>query len=274
MVKIPKREESPYALNHMINISLAPRERRSRRLGMASVADECARKVWFKFRWARVGDITMRIKRIFDTGNVLEEQVISSLEALGIEVTDKQKAVEGWGGHIFGYIDGIAHNVPEAPKTPHLLEVKSMNDKHFTAFKKYGLEETKREHLIQMTNYMGKLELTRGLYAAINKNTSEIWTERVYFDKALYKEFMGRAIDIVSHETPPPNLMNDSNKYICRFCDFNPICYGNEPLLKSCRTCTQVDIEDKGQWSCRRLNKQLTFEEQEKGCDYYSPIQS
>lgn len=274
MVKLPTHDESPFALNYIINNGQSPRGRRSRRLGMASIADPCARKIWFRFRWARIGDITVRIKRIFDTGNLLENQVIDSLVAAGIDITDQQAAVEGWGGHIYGFIDGIAHNVPEAPKTPHLLEVKSMNNRNFTALKKYGIIESKHDHYVQMINYMGKKNLTRGLYVVINKDTSEIWCERVYFDKGIYKEYMGRAIDVVSHETPPPNLMNDPQKYACKFCDFSSICYGGEKMLKSCRTCTQVDIEDNGVWSCRRLEKNLTFEEQEKGCDFYAPIQS
>lgn len=274
MVKIPAREDSPYALNYLLNDVLAPRGRRSRRLGMAAVADDCTRKVWFKFRWARLGDITVRIKRLFDDGNDIEQKVIKALESVGVIVTDKQKPIEGWGGHIFGFIDGVATNVPEAPKAQHLLEIKSMNAKNFANFKKHGLVESKHDHYVQMMNYMGKLKIDRGLYAAYNKDTSEIWTERVHFDQSVYRQYMGRAIDVVSHETPPPNVFNDPKKYACRFCDYSPICYEGEPMLKSCRSCASVDIEDKGVWSCRRLQKNLTFEEQEAGCQFYTAIQS
>jgi len=272
MVKIPKPEDSHNSLSYMLNLTNIQSSRRSRRLGMASMANPCVRAMWFKFRWARITDLPRRVRRIFDLGTACEDIVIRDLEEVGLVITEQQKPVPGWAGHIFGYIDGIVLGVPEAPKTPHLWENKSANDRIFKTIKKSGVKRAKFEHYIQMMMYMGKLKLKRGLYTVINKNDSEIYPERIYFDESEYKEYMFRGMDMIGHETAPPNLFQDPNKQACKWCDFKPICYESQPILKSCRSCEFVDIEDDAGWSCRLLQKDLSIEEQEAACKNYKVL--
>ena len=248
-------------------------ERRSRRIGMASMANPCLRAMWFKFRWARITDLPVRVKRIFDLGHACEEILIASLRSAGVEITREQEEVPGWGGHIWGFIDGVASGVPEAPDTDHLWEGKSMNDRIFKTVKKNGVKKAKIDHYVQMQMYMGKKDLTRALYTAINKNDSEIYVERIKFNKPDYREYMLRGMDVIGHENPPPNLFQDPTKQACRWCDFAPICYDNEPILKSCRSCQHSDIEEDGKWSCGMTSKMLSIEEQEAGCGKYSLIE-
>jgi hypothetical protein len=239
---------------------------------MASMANPCMRAMWFKYRWARITDFPRRIIRIFDLGSACEEIVKKDLIDLGLVITDEQKEVPGWIGHIWGFIDGIIMNVPEAPKTPHLWENKSMNDRIFKTVVKKGVKKAKFDHYIQMQMYMGELGLTRALYTAINKNDSEIYPERVYFSKTEFKEFKSRAREVIGYEDAPPNLLQVANKPPCQWCDFSPICYDGEPMLMSCRTCKRVDIEENGKWSCNLHNKFLTIKEQEAGCSSYRPL--
>ena len=274
MVKIPKPEESPHASRYILNMTNIEEGRRSRRIGMATLGGKCTRAMWLKFRWARYSPLlNRRVRRIFRIGDAIEDLVIAELTDIGMIITKQQEPVEGWGGHIFGYTDGRVTNVPEAPKTEHLLEVKSMNDRNFQQLKKKGVKLSKFEHYIQMQAYMGKLELTRALYAVYNKNDSEIYIERVHFDRSDYKHAMSRAVDVVSSETMPPNIINDPKNFACKWCDFIPICYEGFAMDATCRSCSKVDIEDNGKWSCRLHNKKLTFEEQEAGCEYYRPIE-
>ena len=229
---------------------------------MASIANPCMRAMWFKFRWARISNFPRRVKRIFELGNACEEIVKQHLIDVGIRITDEQKPVPGWGGHVWGFIDGIADNVPEAPKTSHLWECKSMNDRIFKTVVKKGVKEAKLEHYVQMQLYMGKLKLTRGLYTAINKNDSTIYPERVYFNEFDYREYMLRGIEVVTHEQAPPNLFQDQTKQACKWCDFAAICYQGEPIQKSCRSCVHADIEEEGKWSCSHYGCELSFEVQ------------
>lgn len=272
MVKIPSVEDNPFTTQYMLNMPLVTDGKRSQRLGMASLGEPCVRRMWFGFRWAAERPIIRKIKRLFSFGDTVEEIIISDLEDIGITVTDRQKWVNGWGGHIAGKIDGIAHNVPEAPQTPHLLEVKSMNDRNFKRLQKDGLIEAQPKYYVQMQMYMGKLQLTRGLFIAMNKNDSDTCVIRVHFDKNAYNEYMHRAIDVIAHETIPVNVFNNINCQTCKFCDYTNICYEREPLLVSCRSCKYADVEDEGKWSCSLLKKQLTYDDQVAACKNYKVL--
>lgn len=273
MVKIPTQDDNKFTTTYLLNKTSVESGKRSQRLGMATLGEPCFRAMWFKFRWVRTGThIQRRIKRIFSTGDAFEKIAIADLISIGYVVTDQQKMVPGYGGHILGYIDGIVMNVIEAPKTPHLLEVKSMNDRNFQQVKKHGVEKAQNKHFYQTQSYMGKLDLTRTLYVAVNKNDSEVYVERIYFDQAKYKERMHRAIDVVSCEETPPNLFNNPKAKECMWCDFSPVCYDQLEYEKSCRTCSRVDIENDGKWSCSLLKKQLTYDEQVAGCNQYRRI--
>jgi hypothetical protein len=273
MVKMADfKEKSHNTLSYSLNMVNAPMGRRSRRIGMATMGNPCLRAMWFKFRWARISPFPIRVQRIFDLGHACEDLVIDSLKAAGVEITREQEEVPGWGGHIWGFIDGVAMGVPEAPKTPHLWENKSSNDRIFKTIVKKGVKAAKLDHYVQMQMYMGKKDLTRALYTVINKNDSEIYVERIHFYESDYKEYMSRGMDVISHEVAPPNLFQDPNKQACKWCDFKPICYEGEEILKSCRSCVRVDIEEDGKWSCNLLSKELSIEEQEAGCDRYRPV--
>ena len=272
MVKLPKIEESEHSTNYFLNQIPAPPGRPSKRLGMATIGEDCTRKMWFRFRWAKQGSITRRIQRLFDIGHSYEEQVVASLVETGIVITGQQDMLLGWGGHIVGFIDGIAVGVHEAPKTPHLLEVKSMNDRNFKVFKKKGIQKSHPKYYSQAQAYCGKKKLTRILFACINKNDSEIATERVHFSEDHYRFIMGRGMDVVGSEVPPPNVISDPKNFACRFCDYSDICYEGARIQQTCRSCKYADLENEGKWSCSLHKKEISNEEQSIGCRQYSSV--
>ena len=272
MVKIPSKEEVSHSTDYALNNVNASDGKPSKRLGMATIGEDCTRKMWFRFRWARQGSITTRIERLFGIGHSYEDQVVESLVKAGIEVTDQQDMLLGWGGHIVGFIDGVATGVYEAPKTPHLLEVKSMNDRNFKVFKKKGIQKSHPKYYSQAQAYCGKKKLTRILFACINKNDSEIATERVHFSEDHYRFIMGRGMDVVGSEVPPPNVISDPKNFSCRFCDYSDICYEGAKLQQTCRSCKYVDLENEGKWSCRLHSKEISSEEQASGCGQYMPL--
>tara|TARA_R110000744_G_scaffold196160_1_gene315336 strand:- start:6638 stop:7459 length:822 start_codon:yes stop_codon:yes gene_type:complete len=272
MVKIPTMEDSPHTSNYVLNNINAPDGKPSKRLGMATIGEDCTRKMWFRFRWAKQGHFTRRIKRLFDIGHAYEDQVVASLNEAGIIVSDEQFMVLGWGGHIVGFMDGVVTGVKEAPETPHLLEVKSMNDRNFKQFKKKGIRKSHPKYYSQAQAYCGKKGLTRILFACINKNDSEIFTERLDYDQDHYKYVMGRGVDVVCSEIPPPNIIMDPTNFACKFCDYSDICYEGAKVQPTCRSCKYVDLENEGGWSCRLHKKDLSNDEQREGCNQYNPI--
>ncbi len=97
--------------------------------------------------------------------------------------TGEQWRIVFAGGHASGRTDGKVTGVPEAPKTMHVFEAKSMNDRAFKALLKAGcVREGKPEHFAQVQTYLHCQGLTRALYLGVNKNTDELYCERIEYE--------------------------------------------------------------------------------------------
>lgn len=149
-------------------------------LGASIIGHDCDRYLWYTFRACVKRDFSGRIYRLFQTGNLAESRFVAELEGIGCEVVShdeagKQIEVLAIGGHFSGHLDGMALGVPEAPKSWHVCEFKTHNDKSFGALQKAGVQKSKPLHYAQMMVYMGLTKVDRALYLAMNKDTDEIY---------------------------------------------------------------------------------------------------
>ncbi len=237
-------------------------------IGMAKLGEDCHRKVWYGFHWVKPQTVLpARVNRIFKLGTICEKLMIDDLQAIGIEVYDQQLELWGFNRYIHGFIDGKCMKVPEAPKTEHLLEMKTMKDSLFKKLVKHGVKESNPGHYKQCQRYMGALSLTRTLYVCMNKDTCEIYTERLYFDAAVYSGLISLERDLVMSETPPMRISEDPSWYQCKFCDFHDICHYDDSIDENCRTCYHVDMYDDNVWKCgKNDDKVLPRKSQRLGC--------
>lgn len=249
-------------------------------LGASVLGDECDRKLWYAFRWATPPEeFEGRKLSIFETGNVWEDRLVGMLRAAGLEVeatdpaTGEQFLIAFAGGHAGGHTDGKARGVPDAPKTDHVLECKSHNQKSFLELKRKGVREAKPMHYAQMQTYMHFQGLTRALYVAVNKNDDELHIERVEYDAASALNLVVKAERIVTAETAPPKLHEDPEAkmaFQCRFmCDKRGVCHDGQPARRNCRTClhSTAEMDGTGRWSCARHKiASLDKDAQRAGC--------
>lgn len=244
-------------------------------LGMSTLGTECDRALWYQFRWAVHGNqIDGRTLRLFQTGHLEEHRFLSDLRNAGVTcqpvdpATGEQWAVEGIGGHLRGHMDGKATGVIEAPKTEHLLEFKTHNEKSFRALVKDGVEKSKPGHFAQMQLYMHHGHLERAFYLAVNKNTDELHGERVRYDAAKALILLARAENIIRSAEPSPKLHeNPESKaaWQCRFCSALAQCHQSTMARANCRTCLRSTPVDGG-WHCAAFDRMLSIEEQRVGC--------
>ena len=238
-------------------------------LGMSSLAEPCSRKLWYGFRCVKDRYVSPRQDRLFSRGHREEHIIQSDLRKAGVIcIVDPSNQPEfvDCNGHCKGHPDDCLSNVPDAPKTLHLGEYKTHNDKSFKDLKKNGVKKSKPVHYGQMIVYMYKWELTRGLYVAINKNDDERYYERVYEDKQYAKELIQKAYDIISSEIPPKRMTDNPTFYLCKWCDYSDICHQGVQPLSHCRTCKFGDICDEGKWECSGHKIELSFQQQLIGC--------
>ncbi len=231
-------------------------------LGGSVIGRECERQLWYSFRWCSPpsSEPDGRMRRLFDRGHREEETFVRELRGIGCQVHDvdpstgqqfRFKAVDG---HFGGGIDGVVLGVPEAPKTWHLVEMKTHNERSFTALLKEGVAKAKPEHEAQMQVYMHIASLTRALYLAVNKNDDSLHAERVRYDEAAAGRLMEKAERIIYSAEPLPGISADPAFYKCKWCPVAAVCHGTQLPPVSCRTCLHATPErdGDGRWSCAR----------------------
>lgn len=248
-------------------------------IGMSSAAHNCWRRIWYDLHWADgVPQFNAQVLRIFETGNIYEDRLLDWLEAAeGVRVkrfedNGKQMRAVLADGFLRGYLDGRVLGLPEAPKTPHVVECKSHNDKSFKEVMKKGVKTAKPDHYAQMQAYMQATGDKRALYLAVNKNDDHIYTERIEHDVeyCIQLEEKCRAIAKSSEAPPPLHKDPDSRGALdCMFCNHKTMCKGETfPKTTTCRTCAFVTKIPDGNatWHCDRFDKPLSYNDQKEGC--------
>ena len=240
-------------------------------MGASVLGHPCDRWLWLSFRMAVAEHFPGRILRLFRRGQTEEAQVVSDLRAIGMSVqkTGANQSRVDFGCHVSGSIDGIIeHGVPEAPKTPHVLEIKTHGKKSFESLLKDGVEKSKPMHYVQMQMYMAGMKLDRALYVAVCKDDDRIYTERVKLDKAVANKGVERGHRLVKADRLPPPISTDPTWFECRFCAAHEFCHKTNLTKEvNCRTCTYSSANEDGTWSCLEYDVKLDFENQKAGCE-------
>lgn len=258
-------------------------EKRRGYLGASQIGGPCERALWYGFRWCGEGEsFDGRMLRLFATGDLEEERFGADLRSIGCEVhlvdpdTGKQFAVSAVAGHFRGHMDGAALGVPEAPKTWHLLEFKTHNAKSFATLRAQSVAKAKPEHYAQMAVYMALGGLKRALYLAVNKDTDELYSERLRWEEVRpdAEALLARAERVVKAKFPPARLSDDRDHFQCRWCSYRELCHESTPpapavpLKVTCRSCVHAtpEMDGDGRWSCAKKGKTLAVAEQERAC--------
>lgn len=232
-------------------------------LGASIIGKDCSRELWYSFRWAKAPNHDGRLLRLFEAGNNFENRIVPELEAIGITVTDRQRVVDIF-PHFGGSIDGLGQGFEESKKV-HVLEFKTHNDKSFKELSTKGVESAKPQHFIQMNIYMGALRLDRAYYIAENKNTSEIYAERVRYNATVYHETCGKAKTIIDSPRPPVRIADNPARFACKWCGYSLLCHSRDVPEVNCRTCLHSTPEAEG-WTCARHGGIVPLEYSKRGC--------
>lgn len=254
-----------------------PQEHRPH-MGASLIGHGCERYIWLTWRWALKPEFKGRILRLFNTGVREESRLIEELRGIGAEVWDTDPAtgsqwrVSACNGHFGGSLDGVAKGVPEAPKTPCVLEFKTHSAKSWNELAKKKVKSAKPQHYDQMTVYMGLMDLDRALYLAVNKDTDEIYSEWVHFDRDRFAALMARAQRLIESTAPPLRISTDKDHFECKWCGMWRHCHGGQAAEVNCRTCCHASPVEDAAWQCGKHNRPLDEQAQRAGCDTHLMI--
>jgi len=260
-------------------------------LGISMSGRECARELWYQFRWATETVLSGKTLRLFNRGHLEEARFVAMLRTIGCELwreeaPGKQFRVSLYGGHYGSAIDGVVLGIPEMPTVPLLAEFKTHNDK---SFKKLagekdssgqilvpaaGVRKAKVEHYAQMQQYIGYYKLEAGLYGAVNKDTDELYFEIVPYDRPTDEGYRERSHRIMWANEAPTRISPNPTFWKCRFCDQRRVCHYDATPAFNCRTCAASRPLDDGTWWCNTHQATLDKKRQLSGCPDWQQHQS
>lgn len=248
-------------------------------LGASIIGHPCERYLWFLFRGACKENMPGRIFRLLDHGDREEERIVADLRAAGCTVHDfdpntgEQFEVNALDGHFSGHMDACLCGLLGSEKTWHVGEFKTCNDKWFNKLLADGVQKVYPKHYAQIQAYMHHTGMKRALYVAVNKNTDEIWAERVYYDKVFCEAMMEKAKRIIFSNDLPSRLSERPDWWECSFCSAKHLCHGTGDVLPvpaiNCRQCCHATPVSDGnaRWECSKRGCSLSMEDQERACD-------
>lgn len=266
----------------------------SSRMGASSIGEDCERKTWLAFHWAMKDDISGKSNLIFGIGSTLEDLMGELLErktdtatimsksltanGLDIKYTGKEQIKVEVSPHFVVMPDGIIFSgVPTAEDTIHVWENKTSNNRHFNDLKKNGVRAAQPKHYSQMqiemygaSMFLGK-RVERALYTSINKDSAEVYAERIDRDEETIKKLLEKAKRIRLSALLPEAVSNDPTWNTCKYCAYSHFCFLTHEVENiNCRTCAHSYPDADGKWKCQ-LGKDISdTKTQTQPCDWHT----
>lgn len=226
-------------INGYIDRSLQEANRQEVRrnyIGGSSIGDPCKRKLQYRLLAIKPDkEFEGRTLRIFGAGHAYEDMAIGWLTRGGFELRTADRHGRQFGfshadDRIKGHIDGLVTKSPLDEEYPYLWECKSSNDATWKKYKKNGVEKTNKIYYAQIVVYQYFMNLTKlpALFTVVNKNTQEIYHERVPFNSEFAQECTDKAAMIVAatdNKELMPRVAYERDHFSCRFCEFSTRCW-------------------------------------------------
>lgn len=239
----------------------------------SALGTPCDRQLWYGLRWVSSPEVITqgRKLRIFARGNAAEQRILADLaRVLEVEevdpMTGKQWRFSRADGWIRGKADGRCLGVLEAPKAPHVIEIKCIKAADWRGVAKHGLAKHKPEHWMQLHEGMAGLGIERGLYIAENADTCELLTERIHLDHELAARQEARVLRLVEENDAPLRVNDAPTKPPCLFCNHKAVCFENAAPRRTCRSCVFFTFGRHGNGHCERWGEPRSPDRQREGC--------
>ncbi len=200
-------------------------------LGLSTCGHPCHRYLWYTHYGYKQTPIKGRILRLFQLGNIVEEQSRKDFMNAGFSMCSEQKEVsfeytiDKKMYKLVGHIDGIVAGLKESEK-PHLWECKTCNQAGFNKLTKLNsYEQWNGKYKFQIHAYMLGLEIDRCLVTVYNKNDSNLYQERIKLDKDWIIKKLQVVFESIALSKPPERKCPRADWWEARFCDYKKICW-------------------------------------------------
>lgn len=210
----------------------ADREPRTR-LGLSQAGHKCSRYLWYCHHGYVGEQPEGRVLRLFQLGNLLEDQTIADLRASGFIVHSQQRGVkfEYNDATLTGSIDGIIEGLIEAPLTPHLFEHKTASKKKYDELlRKQSYRKWNEGYYWQVQFYMLGLKLKRAAVFVYCKDDSRLYMERIKLDRDATIDRLQDVFTAIQKTDPPERACPRIDHWEAKWCPFYQECWEGCPF--------------------------------------------
>jgi CRISPR/Cas system-associated exonuclease Cas4 (RecB family) len=179
-------------------------------------AGKCGRAIFFKFKNVPRGKMEARILRMFDHGDYMQMQILSTLFSLGIvrasEINIPPQEL----------ISGRADAIINLNNELYVIDFKSMNSMIFK-----GLTEPKDENVNQIQLYLHYFKIPKGILLYINKDTLELKEFLIQYNSRLALSLLKGLENLnkkINTNVVPERLADYPKNWQCMYCQFKDIC--------------------------------------------------
>lgn len=214
----------------------ASKEEKRTYLGASSLGEECGRKTWYALKGYDRKEKPYNNVAAIQDGHRTEDLIIQRLRTVeGVELWDKDENGNQYGfdwGFLKGHYDGVIRGLLQAPKTAHIFEVKTVNEKKFNQLQKaideYGeknaLQNWDPVYYAQAVLYMNAEQLTRHYLVCSTPGGRDQIGVRTDENTTYAKALIEKARRIYNMKEPPTRV-GKKDFYKCKWCEFYSVCY-------------------------------------------------
>lgn len=232
MVQIPEQfDPTLAAINEALEGEQSPYA--SANIGFGLIGHDCSRHIWYKINTKEPEVFNADTLRIFRNGHRDEDAMAEDLRKVeGITLythdpdrDNKQYKLDSLGGRFTGRLDGVVVGLKQAPKTHHVWEHKSTNDKKFDALLKNPvLKDWDATYYAQAQSNMFHAELDRHYMTVSTPGLRRVTSIRTELDKEYALALVNKASRIINAKDPPEKIGGPA-WYQCKFCRFYKECH-------------------------------------------------
>jgi CRISPR/Cas system-associated exonuclease Cas4 (RecB family) len=239
LVEIPQRGDPTLdAVNAAIEAEQSPYA--SKNIGFGEIGHECSRYLWYKINLNEPEVFNADTLRIFRNGHEDEAAMAADLRKVkGIELythdperDNKQYKLDALGGRFTGRLDGVIVGLKQAPKTIHIWEHKSTNEKKFAALLKNPvLHDWNFTYYCQAQSNMYHADLDRHYMTVSTPGLRQVTSIRTELDKKFAESLVQKAKRIIEAKEPPERI-GGPDWHTCKYCRFYDTCHNLKGDIK------------------------------------------
>jgi len=232
MVKIPDRDDMTIvAVNEALEAEQRPYV--SKNIGFGEIGHECRRYLWYKIHATEPEVFNADTLRIFRNGHEDEAAMAADLrkvKGVTLHTHDpnrggKQYKLDVLDGRFTGRLDGAILGLLQSPKSWHVWEHKSCNDKKFNLLlKTKSLKEWDIKYYAQAQSCMYHAGLDRHYLTVSTPGLRRVTSVRTELDKEYAESLVNKAGRIITAKEPPEKI-GGSDWYQCKYCRFYGECH-------------------------------------------------